>query len=182
MVKAVAAFLEFCYIARQPSLTESDLKALDDALQRFCKHRTIFIDEGVCSKPICLPRQHSIQHYHWLIQQFGAPEGLSTSITESKHIDAIKKPWRRTNHFEELIQILRINQRLDKLAAFHSRLFGEGLLDAPLIAPDGAQTILSMNSDSHNDDLGDFQENDDDGVTDGKVDSVVLLPRNSGEH
>lgn len=178
MVKAVAAFLEFCYIARQPSLTDSDLKALDDALERFCKHRNIFIDEGVCSKPICLPRQHSILHYHWLIQQFGSPDGLSTSITESMHIDAVKKPWRRTNHFEELKQILLINQRLDKLAAFRSRLFGEGLLNAPLM-PDGAQAI-EMDSDSHNNNLEDFEENlnDDD---DEKLDSVVLLPKNPGE-
>ncbi|KAF8328032.1 hypothetical protein F5887DRAFT_1083299 [Amanita rubescens] len=182
MVKAVAAFLDFCYIVRQPSLNESDLGALDDALKRFCKYRTIFIDKGVCSDPICLPRQHSIQHYHRLIEQFGAPNGLSTSITESKHIDAVKKPWRRTNHFEELIQMLLINQRLDKLAAFRSRLFGQGLLDVPLL-PDGAQAIsMDSESDSHHN-MGDFQESDDDGViADSKVDSVVLLPKNPVPH
>ncbi|KAF8332479.1 hypothetical protein F5887DRAFT_1063884 [Amanita rubescens] len=178
MVKAVAAFLDFCYIVRQPSLNESDLGALDDALKRFCKYRTIFIDKGVCSDPICLPRQHSIQHYHRLIEQFGAPNGLSTSITESKHIDAVKKPWRRTNHFEELIQMLLINQRLDKLAAFRSRLFGQGLLDVPLL-PDGAQAIsMDSESDSHHN-MGDFQESDDDGViADSKVDSVLTYQYN----
>jgi hypothetical protein len=151
MVKAIAAFLDLCYIVRQPSLSEADLKALDDALERFCMHRTIFITSGICPKGISLPRQHSLQHYHRHIVQFGAPDGLSTSITESKHIDAVKKPWRRTNHFEELGQILFINQRMDKLAAFHSRLFERGLLDAPLV-PEGTE-VREMESDAGNEDF-----------------------------
>ncbi|KAF8337791.1 hypothetical protein F5887DRAFT_1063026 [Amanita rubescens] len=139
MVKAISAFLDFCYIVRQPSLNEADLKALDDALERFCRHRDIFVTTGICPDGISLPRQHSLQHYHRHIVQFGAPEGLSTSITESKHIDAVKKPWRRTNHFEELKQMLLINQRMDKLAAFHARLFGEGTdesVEAVIILPE----------------------------------------------
>ena len=31
-----------------------------------------------------LPRQYSIVHYQYLIQEFGAPNGLCSSITESK--------------------------------------------------------------------------------------------------
>jgi hypothetical protein len=146
MVKAISAFLDFCYIVRQPSLNEADLRALDDALERFCRHRDIFVTTGICPDGISLPRQHSLQHYHRHIVQFGAPEGLSTSITESKHIDAVKKPWRRTNHFEELKQMLLINQRMDKLAAFRARLFGEGLLNVPLV-PEGTEAI-AMDSDS----------------------------------
>ncbi|KAF8338581.1 hypothetical protein F5887DRAFT_1077678 [Amanita rubescens] len=146
MVKAISAFLDFCYIVRQPSLNEADLRALDDALERFCRHRDIFVTTGICPDGISLPRQHSLQHYHRHIMQFGAPEGLSTSITESKHIDAVKKPWRHTNHFEELKQMLLINQRMDKLAAFRARLLGEGLLNVPLV-PEGTEAI-AMDSDS----------------------------------
>lgn len=181
MVKAVAAFLEFCYIVRKPSLNEDDLKALDDALEKFWEHRKIFIETGVCPDGISLPRQHSLGHYRRHIEQFGAPDGLSTSITESKHIDAVKKPWYRSNHFEELTQILITNQRLDKLAAFHSRLFGEGLLNTPLL-PDGIQAI-SMDSESIDEDGSeDVQEIDDDEIDDDKVESVVHLPKNPGEH
>src|SRR5882762_245366 len=46
-----------------------------------------------------------------------APNGLCSSITESKHIEAVKEPWRRSNHFNALSQMLLTNQRLDKLAA-----------------------------------------------------------------
>ena len=52
-----------------------------------------------------------------LIQEFGMPNGLCSSITESHHIIAVKKPWHRSNHYEPLGQILLTNQRLDKLAS-----------------------------------------------------------------
>jgi hypothetical protein len=56
-------------------------------------------------------------HYHTLIQAFGARNGLCSSITESKHIAAVKKPWRRSNHYKAIGQMLLTNQWLDKLAA-----------------------------------------------------------------
>ena len=52
-----------------------------------------------------------------MIHLFGAPNGLCLSITEAKHIKAVKEPWRRSNHNKPLKQILLTNQRLDKLAA-----------------------------------------------------------------
>ncbi|KAJ6617648.1 hypothetical protein B0H10DRAFT_1948157 [Mycena sp. CBHHK59/15] len=52
-----------------------------------------------------------------LMKMFGAPNRLCSSITESKHIKAIKKPYRHTNHNKPLSQILLTNQRLDKLVA-----------------------------------------------------------------
>ncbi|KAG6863236.1 hypothetical protein C0991_007282 [Blastosporella zonata] len=36
---------------------------------------------------------------------------------ESAHIKAIKEPWRQSNHYEALGQMLVTNQRLSKLAA-----------------------------------------------------------------
>lgn len=144
IVLTFTAFLEFCYIVRMPTFDETALNALDDALERFCEHRKIFVSSGVRPDGISLPRQHSIQHYHWLIEQFGAPDGLSSSLTESAHIAAVKEPWKRSSHFEELLQILITNQRMNNLAAFHSRLFSAGLLDVPLL-PKGTQAI-AMNS------------------------------------
>jgi len=52
-----------------------------------------------------------------MIRLFGAPNGLCSSITEVKHIKAVKEPWRQSNHNKPLKQILLTNQRLDKLAA-----------------------------------------------------------------
>ncbi|KAJ7759411.1 hypothetical protein DFH07DRAFT_772221 [Mycena maculata] len=66
---------------------------------------------------------------------FGAPNGLCSSITESKHIKAVKKPYRRTNHNKPLSQILLTNQRLDKLAAAHIDFATCGMLDGALLPP-----------------------------------------------
>jgi hypothetical protein len=104
-VRTFRAFLEFCYIARRDVITEDHLAELQTALARFHQYRNIFIETGVRSN-FLLPRQHSMMHYHSLIRKFGSPNGLCTSITESKHIRAIKEPWRRSNHSEALGQML----------------------------------------------------------------------------
>ncbi|KAL4069122.1 hypothetical protein J3A83DRAFT_4359153 [Scleroderma citrinum] len=52
-----------------------------------------------------------------LMKEFGALNGLCSSITESKHIKAIKKSWWCSNYFKALGQMLITNQGLDKLTA-----------------------------------------------------------------
>ena len=76
-----------------------------------------------------MPRQHSIKHYHALIRLFGAPNGLCSSITESKHIRAVKEPWRRSNRNEALGQMLITNQQLDQLAAARTDFSQRGMLN-----------------------------------------------------
>ena len=93
MVQALSAFMDFCYIVRQSSLDEFDLAALDNALQCFETEHTIFETEDICPEGISIPHIHALQHYHEAIQLFGAPNGISTSIVESKHIQAVKKPY-----------------------------------------------------------------------------------------
>ncbi|KAH7918155.1 hypothetical protein BV22DRAFT_1108435 [Leucogyrophana mollusca] len=130
MVRALRAFLEFCYIARHDIITDDTLKDLENALQRFHKYREIFITSGVRSD-FSLPRQHALHHYCMLIRMFGAPNGLCSSITESKHIKAVKEPWRRSNRYNALGQMLLTNQRLDKIAASRADFTARGMLDGP---------------------------------------------------
>ncbi|KAG2757557.1 hypothetical protein P692DRAFT_201835899 [Suillus brevipes Sb2] len=127
VVRTFSAFLEFCYIVRREALTEDDLVKLQDALDRFHQYREIFKTTGVVST-FSLPRQHSLCHYILLIQLFGAPNGLCSSITESKHIKAVKEPWRRSSRFNALGQMLLTNQRLNKLAAAHVDFEAHGML------------------------------------------------------
>ncbi|KII82879.1 hypothetical protein PLICRDRAFT_120121, partial [Plicaturopsis crispa FD-325 SS-3] len=115
MIKCLSHFLDFCYLVGRSVHTVTTRDAIDDALKRFHEHRTPF--ERVRPSGFSLPRQHSLIHYRLLIVQFGAPNGLCSSITESKHIKAVKKPWRRSSRFKALGQMLLSNQRLDKLAA-----------------------------------------------------------------
>jgi hypothetical protein len=118
MVKCLSAFLDFCYIARRNALTTDDLEDLKDALNRFHRHREVFVGTaGVNGDRISLPRQHSLIHYSRSIELFGSPNGLCSSITESKHIKAVKEPWRRSNRHNPLKQILVTNSRLEKIAS-----------------------------------------------------------------
>jgi len=133
MVQAIHAFLEFCYIARHNVHDTNSLTILDNALQRFHHHHKIFRTSGV-HNDFNLPRQHSLNHYVKLVCAFEAPNGLCSSITESKHIKAVKEPWRRSNHFEALSQMLLINQHLDKLAAAHVDFTDCGMLEGTCLS------------------------------------------------
>ena len=82
-----------------------------------------------------------------MIRAFGAPNGLCSSITESKHIKAVKKPYRRSSHYEALGQMLLINQRLDKLAAARVDFQKRGMLEGTCLS----HTLQLMSK------LGEFQ-------------------------
>lgn len=134
MVRALSAFMDFCYLARRSTLDEDTLIAMQDALARYHIHRVIFVETGVRPNGFSLPRQHSLMHYHHLVREFGAPNGLCSSITESKHIKAVKEPWRRSSRFNALGQMLITNQRLDKLAAARVDFDARGMLKGPCLS------------------------------------------------
>ncbi|KAF8977475.1 hypothetical protein BDQ17DRAFT_1403369 [Cyathus striatus] len=92
MVQCVSTFLDFCYISCCNSFESHDLQELQDALNRFHKYCDVFIQPGVHDN-VSLPCQHSLSHYVYSIRLFGSPNGLCSSITESKHIKAVKEPW-----------------------------------------------------------------------------------------
>jgi hypothetical protein len=118
---------------------------------------------------LSLPRQHSLVHYKAVIQLFGSPNGLCSSITGSKHIKAIKEPWRRSSHYKALGQMLLTNQRLDKLAASRVDFIAHGMLSGLLPA-------LEVVSETVDDDDGD----EDDAVAGPRVLAEVFLARTSG--
>ncbi|KAI6029521.1 hypothetical protein PISMIDRAFT_101462 [Pisolithus microcarpus 441] len=83
------AFLEFCCLVWQGVITEQTLTEIDDVLRHFHLFCKVFWNAGVIDY-FSLPQQCAMKHYHYLIFQFGAPNGLCSSITESKHIKAVK--------------------------------------------------------------------------------------------
>ncbi|TBU53492.1 hypothetical protein BD310DRAFT_774757, partial [Dichomitus squalens] len=126
--ECIAAFLDFCYLARRPTHDTKTLHDMDVALTKFHELRTIFEDIGVRPDGISLPRQHALIHYIKSIQLFGSPNGLCSSITESKHIVAVKRPWRSSNGFHPIEQILAFNTRLSKMAAARMEFGRSGML------------------------------------------------------
>ncbi|KAI0352549.1 hypothetical protein OH77DRAFT_1408881 [Trametes cingulata] len=133
MVRAIRAFLEFCYTVRRNVHTPETMGHLKDALARFHQYREAFRVPGVREEGFSLPRQHSMVHYEKRIWEFAAPNGLCSSITESKHIKAVKEPWRRSNRFEALGQMLLTNQRMDKLAMSRVSYEDRGMLKETLL-------------------------------------------------
>src|SRR6201994_532712 len=130
VVKCLSAFLSFCYIARRNAIMSNTLDQLQDALDRFHYYREFFIGTaGVKGDFVSLPRQHSLLHYLRSIHLFGSPNGLCSSITESKHIKAVKEPWQRSNHYKALGQMLKTISRLEKLASTRRVFTERGMMD-----------------------------------------------------
>jgi hypothetical protein len=77
-----------------------------------------------------------------LICLFGAPNGLCSSITESKHIKVVKVPWCQSNQYNALLQMVLTNQQPDKLAAACTSFQNWGMLNEGSILL--AATILKF--------------------------------------
>ncbi|CDO76884.1 hypothetical protein BN946_scf184903.g5 [Trametes cinnabarina] len=142
IVRTIRAFSEFCYLVRRDVHTQGSLEQLSQALARFHQHREFFRSSGVRAEGFSLPRQHSIEHYLDRIWEFGAPNGLCSSITEAKHIKAVKEPWRRSNRYDALDQMLMTNQRLDELAASRVDFTERGMLAGDCLA--AARSALGL--------------------------------------
>ncbi|KAJ6610288.1 hypothetical protein B0H10DRAFT_1811856, partial [Mycena sp. CBHHK59/15] len=176
MLHAFSAFLDFCYLVRRNVIGEATLIAIDAALARYHLERKIFEESGVCPNGFCLPRQHSLTHYRYLIQEFGAPNGLCSSITESKHIKAVKEPWQRSSRFQALDEMLTINDHLDKLAAARMDFVERGMVSGP--ARGVAPAALPPAADGEDDDLAAPDERDILGEVKLAISPVRHYPRN----
>jgi hypothetical protein len=139
IVRCVVALLDFAYTARRNTHNTSSLRAMEASLARFHEFRKIFTDVGIRDEGFSLPRQHALAHYVEAVHSFGSPNGLCSSITESKHIDAVKRPWRRSNRNNAIFQMLKTNERMHKLDAARIEFARRGMLDTSLM--DDAERI-----------------------------------------
>jgi hypothetical protein len=127
-MRCMSAFLDMCYIACCQDICNDALEAFDAAKNKFLELREVFRTSGVRPTEFSLLCQHALFHYCRQIEDFGAPGGLCSSIMESRHITAVKRPWRQSNRYNALGQMLVTNQRLDKLAAMQSDFIARGML------------------------------------------------------
>ncbi|KAH9910902.1 hypothetical protein B0H21DRAFT_782479 [Amylocystis lapponica] len=162
IVRTFSDFLEFCYLVRRLYHTEHTLRQVASALDQFRIHRKIFETTGVRPDGFSLPRQHALDHYERHTHNFGVPNGLCSSITESKHIKAVKEPWRRSNRYEALGQMLLTNQRLDKLVAARQDFVLCHMLDEPPPdSEDESSTDDKSSTDNESSINGDGDDSDD---------------------
>jgi len=100
-------------------------------------------------------------HYYDHIKNFGSPNGLCLSIMESKHIVAVKCPWRRTNKHAALPQILKVNERLDKLATTRADFVAHGMLmDSCLVQAFRTSVVVEDHEEAVDKDPSDSDESD----------------------
>lgn len=171
VIRCFNAYLDFCYIARASVFTQSALDRLDEALERFRKYRQVFQSIGVRDPTpagFSLPRQHAMAHYRQHIENFGAPNGLCSSITESKHISVVKRPWRRSSRYNAIHQIMQTNRRAEKLTAARAHFTSRGMLDVPTWQP----RIPPVPSDDDEDQSGEAEE--------GSIYNEVFLAKTHG--
>ncbi|KAH9839919.1 uncharacterized protein C8Q71DRAFT_820987 [Rhodofomes roseus] len=174
MVRCFAAYLDFCYLARRSAHDDKSLAAMQEALDRFHTHRVIFETVGVRPEGFSLPRQHALMHYIKGIRLFGSPNGICSSITESKHIRAVKRPWRASSKNNPLPQILRANQRLDKLNAARSCFTSRHMLDGDVLAA-ALNLPIQTADDEDNDEIN--EPEDEVADIEGVVEGIVELPK-----
>lgn len=99
-------------------------------------------------------------HYVQLIIQFGSPNGLCLSITESKHIKAMKEPWCWSSCFKALAQLLCYIIRMEKMGALWCQLQPRGLLVGSTAASFCKATVVSgPDSDNKGSNFSDSDDN-----------------------
>lgn len=174
MISCLGAFLDACYIVRRQDINSSALDDLDRFVEKFMRLREAFRVAGIRHKGFALPRQHSLVHYRRMIEDFGAPGGLCSSITESRHVTAVNRPYRRSSRYKALGQMLLTNQRLDKLAAMRADFVERDMLPGSHIANSTPQGPKHRRMPTDDDD------DDDEGPVDEDILGHVTLARNRG--
>ena len=132
MVQCIASLLDFAYLARCSEHDTNSLEAMDTALEQFHTLREVFREAGVRDN-FALLRQHALVHYVDSIRKFGSPNGLCSSIMESKHISAVKETWRRSSRHDPIDQMVRCLTRLSKIAATCVEFGHRGMLQGDVL-------------------------------------------------
>ena len=181
MVRCLAVFLDFAYYARRFEHHTYLLDAMEEALSYFHELRVIFVETGVRPNGVGLPRQHSLLHYIQCIRLFGSPNGLCSSITESKHIEAVKETWRRSNRNEAIGQMLRSLARLNKLSSARIEFGRRGMLQNDVLTAARLEVgdVNAVNTQTEQDlDYLDAQDaQDDDGL---RSEPYIFLGKKQG--
>lgn len=153
MIQALGAFLKFRYLVHRSTIDKDTLDDLAAAVEHFNKKREIF-REVRGDLGLSLPFQCSMVHYVDFMWKFGAQ---MASITEPKHIKAVKQPYRRSSKNNALCQMLLMNQRLNKLHRFRVVLQSRNMLSSapfPIYGSDVAVPMAENPVQEDNEDSG----------------------------
>ncbi|QRV82764.1 hypothetical protein RhiJN_10779 [Ceratobasidium sp. AG-Ba] len=137
LVRATRSIVDFMTCAHKREVAQSDLVAMQNDLVELELSKGVFVNEEKSNllADECrfneIPKLHSLTHYPYLISQLGAPDGLSTEITERLHIDFVKKPWSTTNHVNPTQQMIAYLENREAWAFLRAYMHNQGLVLDP---------------------------------------------------
>ncbi|KIY46435.1 hypothetical protein FISHEDRAFT_75626 [Fistulina hepatica ATCC 64428] len=114
LLRTVRGIMDFLYLAQYPVHSSETLVALDTALAAFHENKSIFVDLGI-REHFDIPKIHSMNHYHWYIEQYGTTDNYNTAYTERLHIDLAKDAYCATNKKDEYSQMAIWLERREKI-------------------------------------------------------------------
>jgi hypothetical protein len=114
LLRCVRAIMDFLYYSQYSIHTDTTLKLMQDALNRFHTNKDIFVNLGVRDH-FNIPKVHFLSHYIDLITLFGTTDNFNTQYTERLHIDYAKDTYAATNKKDEYTQMTMWLERKEKI-------------------------------------------------------------------
>jgi hypothetical protein len=108
MREMVRALVDFIYQAHAPSLTESNLDAMDDDLHIFHQRKSLLV--GLVYNKADhfnkIAKLHMLRHWTHAIRELGTLDRYNTEALEHLHIEYAKVPWQSLNKVKPLPQMV----------------------------------------------------------------------------
>ncbi|KAH8985321.1 hypothetical protein EDB86DRAFT_2764969, partial [Lactarius hatsudake] len=139
VIRAMHVLLDFMYLAQYPSHTSQMLQRLEECLACFHENKDVFIDLGV-HWHMCIPKLHSLLHYHSSITLFGTTDNYNMEQSEWLHIDFTKDAYRATNWKDKYTQMTAWLERHKKVQ-MHTA-FIELQMQSHLTSPPISTTLI----------------------------------------
>jgi hypothetical protein len=114
VLTVICAIIDFIYFSQLHSHTTKTLASLQQSLETFHAHKTVFINLGI-RETFNIPKFHNIQHYVDSIYSLGSADGYNTELPERLHIDFAKSAYLASNKRDFLEQMAIWLQRQEAI-------------------------------------------------------------------
>ncbi|KAG9073697.1 hypothetical protein FRC06_011198, partial [Ceratobasidium sp. 370] len=121
VLPAIGAVIDFIHFAQLPVHTPETLALLEDALDRFHRHKHVFIDYGIRSH-FNINKVHTMCHYAEAIWELGTADAYNTETPERLHIEFAKRAYKVTNPINFFGQMTVYLKRRERVTKFDSYL------------------------------------------------------------
>lgn len=122
---ATRSLLDFVYLGKLPSHTDTTLAAFEDTYNCFHQHKGVWLkngarqgEKGNLIPHFNIPKLHTAGHLAEQVRAKGTADNYSMEVIEHLHIDLLKEPYKATNRKEWKRQTIQYLVRHQKLVDF----------------------------------------------------------------